>query len=97
MVCASCEKKLNKIAAPDKWKDGAQNTLSSGKVRVGQNKLLANRAKFKPYEKQLKCQTCKKSLHQDALYCTACAFVKGCCPMCGKITNDTKSHKNVDV
>lgn len=107
MVCASCEKKLNKIAAPDKWKDGAQNTLSvremgtknavgrclssprgsvcprrsqcepiawitkssllplralrvlcsqSGKVRVGQNKLLANRAKFKPYEKQLKCQ-----------------------------------------
>jgi hypothetical protein len=28
------------VACPDKWKDGASNTMSSGKVRVGGNKLL---------------------------------------------------------
>jgi cysteine-rich PDZ-binding protein len=26
MVCAKCEKKLTKVAAPDKWKDGSRNS-----------------------------------------------------------------------
>jgi hypothetical protein len=26
MVCAKCEKKLSKVAAPDKWKEGSRNT-----------------------------------------------------------------------
>lgn len=29
MVCGDCEKKLGKVICPDKWKDGARNTMGT--------------------------------------------------------------------
>ena len=40
MVCTACEAKLAKVCVPDKWKDGARNTV--GPVKAGKtNKALA--------------------------------------------------------
>ena len=97
MVCAKCEKKLTKLAAPDTWKEGSRSGgKAAGTKAVGQNKLLTNRARFAPYAKKLSCKTCKKALHQDGIYCNACAFQKGLCALCGKQTVDISKHKNVN-
>lgn len=41
MVCAKCEKKLAKVACPDKWKEGSSNTIESGGRKINENKLLS--------------------------------------------------------
>jgi hypothetical protein len=41
MVCAKCEKKLSKVACPDKWKEGSSNTVESGGRKINENKLLS--------------------------------------------------------
>lgn len=47
MVCDKCEEKLSKLAVPDKWTDGARNTVGGkdGGRRVGGNKLLEKRGR----------------------------------------------------
>lgn len=34
MVCDDCEKKLQRVITPDKWKDGARNTLGTPGARA---------------------------------------------------------------
>ncbi|KAI8391389.1 cysteine-rich PDZ-binding protein-like protein [Radiomyces spectabilis] len=95
MVCKKCEKKLTALAAPDKWKEGSNNTKTGTEGRkLNQNKLLSKSAKlrFSPYE--TKCKLCKTKVHQDkANYCQACAYKKGICAMCGKQVLDTSAYK----
>jgi hypothetical protein len=45
MVCAACEKKLQKVACPDKWKDGSSNTIESGGRKINENKALSKAKK----------------------------------------------------
>ena len=40
MVCAKCEKKLTKVACPEKWKEGSSNTVAAGGRKLNENKLL---------------------------------------------------------
>lgn len=40
-VCEKCEKKLSKVICPDKWKEGASNTIEGGGRKVNENKLLS--------------------------------------------------------
>lgn len=97
MVCEKCEKKLAKVACPDKWKEGASNTMESGGRKVNENKLLSKKQRWSPYAKagaaQAKCQVCKSVLHQDGIYCHGCAYTKGLCAMCGKQILDVKNYK----
>mmetsp|Transcript_34989 Transcript_34989/g.77833 ORF Transcript_34989/g.77833 Transcript_34989/m.77833 type:complete len:103 (-) Transcript_34989:2357-2665(-) len=89
MVCGKCEKKLakNSISAPDKWKDGANNTLEGGGRKVNENKLLSKKHRYTPYTqgKEFKCQTCKSVLHREGMFCHNCAYSKGVCEMCGQV------------
>lgn len=88
MVCDKCEKKLTKVACPEKWKDGGD------KRKVNQNKLLNKDKRFTPYGSNAKCKLCKQQVHQgDGMYCHGCAYAKGLCAMCGKQILDTKSYK----
>ena len=99
MVCEKCEQKLGKIATPDVWKDGARNTVSSGKVKLGENKLLSGKkSRFSPYSVFKSCRLCKDQLHQSGYnYCPACAYKKGICGMCGVKILDTSSYKQSTV
>ncbi|GAB2231536.1 hypothetical protein Droror1_Dr00010544 [Drosera rotundifolia] len=40
------EKKLGKVIVPDKWKEGASNTMESGGRKVNENKLLSKKHRF---------------------------------------------------
>ncbi|KAF8057676.1 REV1 [Scenedesmus sp. PABB004] len=91
MVCQACEQKLQKVACPDKWKEGSNNTSATRKLN--QNALLSKSKKYAPYKTQHKCLTCKSNLHQEGKYCHGCAYAKGLCAMCGKSILDTKSYK----
>ncbi|GMH39332.1 hypothetical protein BSKO_07230 [Bryopsis sp. KO-2023] len=95
MVCEKCEKKLAKVACPDKWKDGANNTIESGGRKINENKLLSRRNRWAPYskEKASNCKICKSALHQEGIYCHNCAYSKGVCSMCGKQVLDTSVYK----
>jgi hypothetical protein len=44
MVCAKCEKKLTRVACPEKWKDGVAGPSSLGGRALGENKLLVSAA-----------------------------------------------------
>ncbi|KAF5840462.1 PDZ-binding protein [Dunaliella salina] len=94
MVCEKCEKKIaSGVACPDKWKDGASNTIQSGKVKVNENKLLTKKNRYTPYAGG-KCTVCKTGLHKpDHKYCHQCAYQKGLCEMCGKQILDVKKYK----
>jgi hypothetical protein len=37
------EKKLGKVIVPDKWKEGASNTLEGGGRKINENKLLSKK------------------------------------------------------
>ncbi|KAG2433137.1 hypothetical protein HYH02_012838 [Chlamydomonas schloesseri] len=93
MVCQACEKKLSKVACPEKWRDSKSDKQgeSSGR-KINENKLLSGAKRYQPYG-QKKCKTCKQNLHQDGMYCQACAYAKGLCSMCGKQMLDVKSYK----
>ncbi len=47
MVCDKCEKKLTKVIVPDKWKDGARNTVGGkdGGQKIAQNMKLKKKPK----------------------------------------------------
>mmetsp|Transcript_44210 Transcript_44210/g.96120 ORF Transcript_44210/g.96120 Transcript_44210/m.96120 type:complete len:101 (+) Transcript_44210:65-367(+) len=95
MVCGKCEKKLAKLANPDVWRDGGRNSTQYGKAggrAVGENMLLKhkNRDKANPY--QSRCKICRQSLHQQGMYCSACAYRGGLCAMCGKEMVDVSGH-----
>mmetsp|Transcript_15517 Transcript_15517/g.38638 ORF Transcript_15517/g.38638 Transcript_15517/m.38638 type:complete len:99 (-) Transcript_15517:1132-1428(-) len=94
MVCDKCEKKIaGGVACPDKWKDGASNTIGSGKVKVGENKLLQKKGRYTPYAAQ-KCTVCKSNIFKPGYtYCHTCAYQKGVCEMCGKQILDVKNYK----
>lgn len=95
MVCAKCEKKLQKVACPDKWKAGSSNTVESGGRKVNTNKALEKKSKYSPYAtgKVHKCKICKSTLHQEGIYCHNCAYSKGLCAMCGVQILDVKNYK----
>jgi len=40
------EKKLAKVIVPDKWKDGAKNTMESGGRKINENKLLSKAKRY---------------------------------------------------
>lgn len=93
MVCATCEKKLTKVACPEKWRDSkSDKTGESSGRKVNENKLLTGKSRYQPYG-QKKCKTCKQNLHQDGLYCQSCAYAKGICSMCGKVLMDVSKYK----
>lgn len=81
------------VAPPDKWKDGANNTLQSGGRKINENKALGKKNKYQPYSLAQKCKTCKSTLHQQGLYCHGCAYKKGLCAMCGKVILDIQNYK----
>ncbi|KAJ1402074.1 cysteine-rich PDZ-binding protein-like protein [Ochromonadaceae sp. CCMP2298] len=96
MVCESCQLKSKNVCVPDKWKDGARNTIgSAGPVRAGKtNKALAaakHGAQWIPTNST--CRLCKSKLQLGMHYCNDCAHKKGICAMCGKKTVDTSAHK----
>lgn len=85
MVCAKCEKKLSKVAPPEKWKDGA------GERKINENKALSTKKRWAPYSST--CNTCKSKVAAEYSYCQSCAYIKGLCAMCGKKVMDTKGYK----
>ncbi|KAL6779555.1 hypothetical protein ACKKBG_A12745 [Auxenochlorella protothecoides x Auxenochlorella symbiontica] len=91
MVCTKCEKKLAKVACPDKWKDGANNTVESGGRKVNENKMLSKKRGWQPYA--AKCTLCKNNLQAGYTYCQGCAYRDGLCAMCGKKILDTSSYR----
>ena len=97
MVCDKCQGKLSKVIVPDKWKDGATNTVASGGIRAGKtNKLLAAKnksssAQWVPTERR--CRICKSKVMAQMNFCNDCAHSKGICAMCGKRSVDTSQHK----
>jgi len=96
MVCAKCEKKLSKLAAPDPF-----SASGSQQRKIGENKLLSRTGgagagsstkRFQPYKN--KCKDCKSSVNQNqAKYCHGCAFKKGICAICGKQVLDTTGYQ----
>ncbi|GFZ48622.1 hypothetical protein JCM24511_06370 [Saitozyma sp. JCM 24511] len=102
MVCKKCEKKLSTVAAPDPFQP------SSSTRKIGENKLLSQRARAAPYVKPgaagtkkgsinpygNKCIDCKASVQQNnATRCQKCAYKKGLCAICGNIVLDTSRYK----
>jgi hypothetical protein len=97
MVCEGCQSKLSKGVVPDKWKDGATNSVASGGVTAGKtNKALAGKKKtaaasWVPSERR--CRICKSKVMPQMNFCNDCAHKKGICAMCGKRTVDVSQHK----
>eukprot|EP00775_Hariotina_reticulata_P012373 gene12373-biopygen13623 len=93
MVCAACEKKLQKVACPDKWKDGSSNTNESGR-RINENKALSKAKRYSPYaSKANKCKVCKSNLHQEGIYCHSCAYSKAHVISCSGTASAAASGK----
>jgi hypothetical protein len=95
MVCDSCQSKVSKIIVPDKWKDGARNTVAFGAVKgTKTNKALAAKkqsAQWIPSENT--CRLCKSKTLVNMHFCNDCAHKKGICSMCGKKVVDVSSHR----
>ena len=91
MVCAKCTAKLGTVIVPDKWKEGALNVIDdtkgsnkAGDRRVGSNSLAVRMSKSLGGEVARPCRICKTKVQQaHAHYCSACAYAKGICAMCG--------------
>jgi cysteine-rich PDZ-binding protein len=95
MVCDSCQTKVTRVCVPDKWKEGARNTIvAGGKAKPGKtNKLLAAQqvgAQWLPQE--TKCRLCKSKVQANMFYCNDCAHKKGICTMCGKKVVATEQY-----
>ncbi|EQC34554.1 cysteine-rich PDZ-binding protein [Saprolegnia diclina VS20] len=90
MVCGKCEEKLSKLIVPDKWKDGARNTMGGkdGGRKLATNAALGKKHRFTPMSRA--CRICKSKVAQNAHYCQDCAYKKGICAMCGRKVADTK-------
>lgn len=90
-MCEKCTAKLGSIVVPDKWKDGALNIIDdvtgknkAGDRRVGSNALAARMSKSMAGDVARPCRICKTKVQQaHAHYCSACAYSKGICAMCG--------------
>jgi hypothetical protein len=93
MVCAKCEKKLTRVACPEKWKEDVAGPSSLGGRALGENKLLSKKkdARWQPYAGR--CTVCKGSLPASHKFCQKCAYNKGLCGMCGAIIIDTSAYK----
>lgn len=78
MVCDSCTSRLSRVCVPDKWKDGARNTIGGG-IRAGKtNKALAKKSESEKYIPQERaCRICKSKVQQNMFYCNDCAHKKG--------------------
>mmetsp|Transcript_19151 Transcript_19151/g.36666 ORF Transcript_19151/g.36666 Transcript_19151/m.36666 type:complete len:99 (-) Transcript_19151:330-626(-) len=98
MVCTKCEKKLAKLACPDKWKEGSSNAGSS-RDTTGKNKAIGKKkvsSRYNPYCQV--CKICKQNIHTgDGMYCQACAYKKGVCSLCGVQIMDTTFYKQSNV
>jgi cysteine-rich PDZ-binding protein len=94
MVCESCEARLSKVIVPDKWKDGAKNTVTSGGTVAGKtNKALGKLKAHDAYiPKEQICRICKTKTQFGYNFCNNCAHKKGLCTMCGKKVIDTSKH-----
>eukprot|EP00887_Chlorella_sp_A99_P007710 scaffold20.g7710.t1 len=91
MVCDKCQKKLDKLAPPDKWRDTKDSKAESAGRKVNENKILSKAKRWQPYS--AKCTVCKLSVAQNYQYCQKCAYAKGVCACCGKQILDTKNYK----
>jgi hypothetical protein len=85
MVCSKCEKKLTKVACPEKWKDGSEGRA------INENKALSKKQAWAPHT--AKCTVCKSALQASYTYCQPCAYRNGLCAMCGKQVLDLKGYK----
>ncbi|KAI8906337.1 PDZ-binding protein [Gorgonomyces haynaldii] len=95
MVCNKCQKKLDTLITPDKWKEGSSNakTGSAGR-KLNENKLLSKKNAFNPLAGENKCKMCKKPLSNiKHKYCQHCAYKKGLCQMCGVQIQDVSMFK----
>lgn len=90
MVCEKCEAKLESVACPEVWKEGARTER-----KINENKLLSkSKKKFSPYpDRSTTCKDCKKSLSKPGMYCQTCAYKKGLCSMCGVQILDTTGYR----
>jgi hypothetical protein len=93
MVCAACETKLNKIAVPDKWKDGARNVVGPIKAGGGKTNKVLSKLKSQWIPNENCCRLCKTKVQEKYHYCNDCAHKKGICTMCGKRAVDVSAHK----
>ena len=92
---AAGEKKLSKLAVPDKWKAEKEAAGPGGSPHgrvLAKNTLLSKGQRYNPFSK--KCKLCQATVHlENAEYCQTCAYKGGICPMCGDKVVDTKSHR----
>ncbi|EIM21732.1 hypothetical protein WALSEDRAFT_63965 [Wallemia mellicola CBS 633.66] len=92
MVCAKCEKKQTKVAAPDPFRNKSLGASASTSKQtderndLGKNKLLSKN-RYLPYAAKTggsKCKVCKQTTARpDAKYCQNCAYKRGKCSVCG--------------
>lgn len=57
------------------------------RAQINENKALSKAKRWTPYGKPgagSQCKVCRSTLHQEGIYCQACAYQKGLCAMCGK-------------
>eukprot|EP00397_Hematodinium_sp_SG-2012_P064503 GEMP01091371.1.p2 GENE.GEMP01091371.1~~GEMP01091371.1.p2 ORF type:complete len:139 (+),score=32.28 GEMP01091371.1:253-669(+) len=98
MVCQKCEAKLAKLANPDVWRDGGRNNTTgygkdSGGRKLGENMLLKNKKMNRPGPCSRTCRTCKGTMYQEGVYCSACAHRGGFCAVCGKKMVDVSNFR----
>jgi hypothetical protein len=90
MVCDDCKSKLSVLSAPDPWKSVSGGAVGPDR-RVNENKLLRKGLRANPYGAA--CKICKlKTQQNSAMYCSICAYAKGCCAICGKQVLDTTMY-----
>ena len=99
MVCESCQTKVTKLAVPDKWKDGARNSVGStgssasgGSKALKTNKALIGKFKVETTSQHKICRICKSKTQPPHNFCNDCSHKKGLCSMCGKKVVDTSKH-----
>mmetsp|Transcript_61 Transcript_61/g.55 ORF Transcript_61/g.55 Transcript_61/m.55 type:complete len:100 (+) Transcript_61:158-457(+) len=95
MVCDKCQEKLSTLCVPDKWKEGAKNTVAGGGMKAGKSNKALQRKKHSEQWIPANniCRICKSKVQAKMNYCNDCAHCKGICAMCGRKALDIGSHK----
>eukprot|EP00397_Hematodinium_sp_SG-2012_P063137 GEMP01086544.1.p2 GENE.GEMP01086544.1~~GEMP01086544.1.p2 ORF type:complete len:161 (+),score=34.04 GEMP01086544.1:253-735(+) len=65
----------------------------SGGRKLGENMLLKNKKMNRPGPCSRTCRTCKGTMYQEGVYCSACAHRGGFCAVCGKKMVDVSNFR----
>ena len=79
MVCDSCQTKLSQVCVPDKWKDGAKNTVAGGGAKAGKSNKFLQKSKISAQwiPEVNMCKICKSKTLAKMNFCNDCAHKKG--------------------